>query len=192
MTPLPNDLTELLADASSGDTDAFERIFPLVYEELRQLAAAQLRRERPDHTLGATALVHEAYLRLIGGVDTFAGRAHFFGIAARAMRRILVEHARRRNARKRSQRHQVTLDTGLELAASAPSDEVLAVDESLTRLAARDPRAAQVVECRYFAGFSIEETAEAMGISPATVKRDWLMARAWLFRDLEPGSGATG
>jgi RNA polymerase sigma factor (TIGR02999 family) len=166
-----------------------DRLFPLVYDELRQLAAAQLRSERPDHTLGATALVHEAYLRLLGGVESFANRAHFFGIAARAMRRILVEHARRRNAHKRSQRFQVTLDTDFERAAAAPSDEVLAVDESLSRLAARDPRAAQVVECRYFAGFSIEETADALGISPATVKREWTMARAWLFRDLTDAAG---
>jgi len=190
VTSHPDDLTRLLSDLSSGDADAVERLFPLVYSELRQLAAAQLRGERAEHTLGATALVHEAYLRLIGGVDTFANRAHFFGIAARAMRRILVEHARRRNAAKRGRRFQVTLDTGLDLAAAAPSDEVIAVDESLTRLAARDPRAAQVVECRYFAGFSIEETADALGISPATVKREWTMARAWLFRDLTEAAGA--
>jgi RNA polymerase sigma factor (TIGR02999 family) len=190
VTPHPDDLTRLLSEASSGDADALDQLFPLVYGELRQLAAAQLRRERPDHTLGATALVHEAYLRLLGGVDRFDNRAHFFGIAARAMRRILVEHARRRSARKRSSQFQVTLDTAIEQAAAAPSDEVLAVDESLSRLAARDARAAQVVECRYFAGFSIEETADALGISPATVKREWTMARAWLFRDLAGSAGA--
>lgn len=190
MTPQPDDLTRLLSEASSGDMDALDQLFPLVYGELRQLAAAQLRSERPDHTLGATALVHEAYLRLLGGVGGFDNRAHFFGIAARAMRRILVEHARRRSARKRSHHFQVTLDTAIEHAAAAPSDEVLAVDESLSRLAARDARAAQVVECRYFAGFSIEETADALGISPATVKREWTMARAWLFRDLTGTAGA--
>lgn len=165
-----------------------DRLMPLVYEELRVLAASQLRRERGDHTLGATALVHEAFFRLVDqrSVD-WQGRAHFFGVAAQAMRRILVDHARRRHAAKRGRQHQVTLDTdALADAANdaGATDEVLAVDDALARLATVDPRQAQLVEFRYFAGFSLEETAELLGVSLATAKRDWAFARAWLQREL--------
>ncbi len=165
-----------------------DRLMPLVYEELRVLAASQLRRERGDHTLGATALVHEAFFRLVDqrSVD-WQGRAHFFGVAAQAMRRILVDHARRCHAAKRGRQHQVTLDTdALSDAANdaGATDEVLAVDDALARLATVDPRQAQLVEFRYFAGFSLEETAELLGVSLATAKRDWAFARAWLQREL--------
>jgi RNA polymerase sigma factor (TIGR02999 family) len=155
-----------------------ERLLPLVYDELRRLAASQLRRERPDHTLGATALVHEAYLRLVDQQRvSWQGRAHFFGLAAQAMRR--------RKAAKRGYQHAVTLDDDTPVgAAEPPPDEILAVDEALERLAALDPRQARLVELRYFAGFTIEEAAELLGVSPATAKRDWAMARAWLQREL--------
>ena len=181
----PSDVTRLLADLSGGQTGALERLLPLVYDELKQLAASQLRRERDEHTLGPTALVHEAFFRLVDQRSvSWQGRAHFFGVAAQAMRRILVDHARRRSAAKRGRQHQVTLDSEAAGADEAPADEVLAVDEALERLAAVDPRQAKLVELRYFAGFSIEEAAELLEISPATAKRDWTFARAWLQREL--------
>lgn len=158
---------------------------PLVYDELRGLAAGYLRRERRDHTLGATDLVNEAFLRLVNQhTVSWAGRSHFFGIAAQAMRRVLVDHARRRTAAKRSRQHQVTLDTAVELSGDTSSDEIVAVDEALGRLAAVDERQARLVELRYFAGLSIVEAAEVLGVSAATVKRDWALARAWLQREL--------
>ncbi|MEO8138575.1 MAG: sigma-70 family RNA polymerase sigma factor [Gemmatimonadota bacterium] len=181
----PSDVTRLLADLSGGHTGALERLLPLVYDELKQLAASQLRRERDEHTLGPTALVHEAFFRLVDQRSvSWQGRAHFFGVAAQAMRRILVDHARRRSAAKRGRQHQVTLDSEAAGADEAPADEVLAVDEALERLAAVDPRQAKLVELRYFAGFSIEEAAQLLEISPATAKRDWTFARAWLQREL--------
>ena len=181
-----SDVTTLLAAASSGSPDALSALLPVVYDELKRMAAGQLRLERDDHTLGATALVHEAFLRLTGGTTpTWENRAHFFGIAAQAMRRILVEHARRRNAQKHGAKHQVTLDSQVDLADGAPSEEVVAVDEALNRLAALDARQAKIVELRYFVGLSIEESADVLGISPATVKRDWTLARAWLHRELQ-------
>jgi RNA polymerase sigma factor (TIGR02999 family) len=180
-----SDVTRLLVDLSSGHAGALERLIPLVYDELKLLAASQLRRERGEHTLGPTALVHEAFFRLVDQRSvTWQGKSHFFGVAAQAMRRILVDHARRRTAGKRGRQHQVTLESDAPLASDAASVEVLAVDEALERLAALDPRQAQLVELRYFAGFSIEETAELMELSPATVKRDWAFARAWLQREL--------
>jgi RNA polymerase sigma-70 factor, ECF subfamily len=160
---------------------------PVIYHELKRLAAAQLRRERGDHTLGATALVHEAYLRLVDQhAVNWQGRAHFFGIAAQAMRRILVDHARRRGSEKRAHDRQVTLDSALVGAADADRDEILDVHEALDRLAQFDPRQAKLVELRYFAGFTIEETSELLGISTATASRDWMVARAWLQRELGP------
>lgn len=164
-----------------------ERLLPVVYEELKVLAASYLRRERVDHTLSPTGLVHEAYLKLVDQRSVgWEGRSHFFGIAAQAMRRILVDHARRRIAKKRGRQLQVTLDTAAEPAGAPPDEEVAAVDEALARLAALDPRQARLVELRYFAGLSIEEAAEVLGVSPATVKRDWVLARAWLQRELRP------
>lgn len=187
MTPSESDVTRLLHAASQGHPEALSDLMPLVYDELKRLAASQLRRERDDHTLGATALVHEAFLRLVGDQPpAWAGRSHFFGVASLAMRRILVEHARHRNAKKRSRQHQVTLDSRFELADAAPSEEVVAVDEALERLTALSPRQAKVVELRYFVGLSVEETAAVLDLSPATVKRDWTVARAWLQRELAP------
>ena len=189
MESTPSDVTRLLVELSSGRTGAMDQLMPLVYDELKLLAASQLRRERGEHTLGPTALVHEAFFRLVDQrTVSWQGRSHFFGVAAQAMRRILVDHARRRTAAKRGQQHQVTLESDAAAAGNASSDEVLAVDEALERLAALDPRHAQLVELRYFAGFSIEETAELLEVSPATVKRDWAFARAWLQRELGPQS----
>jgi RNA polymerase sigma factor (TIGR02999 family) len=181
----PAEITRLLGALASGDPEAMDRLLPFVYEELKVLAARYLRHERSDHTLTPTGLVHEAYLKLVDqrSVD-WEGRSHFFGIAAQAMRRILVDHARRRIAKKRGRQHQVTLDTAADLPGPAPEEEVAAVDEALTRLAAIDPRQGRLVELRYFAGLSIEEAAEVLGVSPATVKRDWALARAWLQREL--------
>ena len=178
------DITELLIAAEAGTSDALDRVFPLVYEELRDLAERSFRAERPDHTLQTTALVHEAYLRLVSAPSlTWQNRRHFFGIAAQAMRQILVEHARRRGAEKRGAGRFVTLDDDAAAAPNGAAD-ILGVDEALERLNAVAPRAARVVEMRYFAGLSIEQTAETLGVSAATVKRDWLTARAWLQREL--------
>ncbi len=183
----PSDVTRLLLQLSSGESDAYGHLMPLVYEELRRLAASQLRRERDEHTLGPTALVHEAFLRLVDLHSiSWQGRSHFFGVAAQAMRRILVDHARRRSASKRGGEPPLTLDDESAAAAEAPSEEVLAVDAALETLARLDPRQAKVVELRYFVGFSVEETAEVLGVSPITVKRDWALARAWLQRELTP------
>jgi RNA polymerase sigma-70 factor (ECF subfamily) len=163
-------------------------VAPAVYHELRRLAAAYVRRERPGQSLQATALVHEAYLRLAGAGTPWTDRQHFLGIAARSMRQILVERARARGAQKRwGGMNRVTLtDT---IAAASHEDALLpALDEALSRLDAIDPEQAKIVELRYFAGLSIEETAAALGLSPATVKRRWTMARAWLFRELTGGA----
>ena len=183
----PSDLTELLRAAGAGEPGALDRLVPLIYAELRRMASAELRRERPDHTLSPTALVNEAWLRL-GGDASWQNRSHFFGAAARAMRRILVDHARQRSAIKRSRDLQVTLEPEAIGAPEPPSEEVIAVDEALERLARLDPRQASIVELRYFMGLSIPDTAAALDISPATVKRDWALARAWLHRELGPTS----
>jgi RNA polymerase sigma factor (TIGR02999 family) len=161
---------------------------PAVYNELRRLAAAYMRRERPGQSLQATALVHEAYLRLAGAGTPWTDRQHFLGIAARSMRQILVERARARGAQKRwGGMNRVTLTE--TVAAAAHEDALLpALDEALARLETIDPEQAKIVELRYFAGLSIEETAAALGLSPATVKRRWTMARAWLFRELTSGA----
>src|SRR5688500_9185553 len=163
-----------------------DELLPVVYEELRRLAAAYLRRERPGQTLQPTALVHEAYLRLLKDKPgRWQNRAHFCAIAAHSMRQILIERARARNAQKRGGvRHRVTLDAGL-LAGAGRSIDLIALDEALERLAALDPDQARLVELRCFAGLIVEETAEAMQISPATVKRHWTIASAWLARELE-------
>lgn len=179
-----SDVTELLLASQEGSPGAVDRLLPLVYDELKALAAGYLRAERAEHTLQTTGLVHEAYLRLVDQRrTTWQNRAHFFGIAAQAMRRILVDHARRRRARKRDGGIPVTLDDNLG-GPSNDAEELLAVDAALARLQTLDPRQARLVELRYFAGFTIEETAEALQISPATVKRDWLSAKAWLQREL--------
>ena len=180
-------------DAKPADGVGAEasELFPLVYAELRRIAAREMRRERPGRTLQTTALVHEAYLRLLKDASlSFENRAHFLGIAARAMREILIEHARGRAARKRGGGAvRLTLDD-LAAPVAAPSVDVLALDEALERLARFDERHARVVELRYFGGLSVEETAAAMKLSPATVKRAWTLARAWLFRELKGESAA--
>lgn len=181
------DVTGLLRRWSEGDSDALASLIPMVYDELRRLAAHYLRIERPDHTLQPTALVHEAYLRLVGQTSmAWQNRAHFFGIAARTMRRILVEHARRRNAAKRDG-GALRVGDGIEgFVASAGRDpEILALDEALTRLEGLDSQQAHIVELRFFGGLSVEETAEVAGVSTATVKRKWRTARAWLRQELD-------
>jgi RNA polymerase sigma factor (TIGR02999 family) len=184
----PGDPTQLLNKAAAGDEQAVSKLMPLVYDELRRLAASYLRRERPGQTLQATALVNEAYIRLIGErAHNWQNRTHFLAIAALSMRQILVERARRRHAAKRGgDPERITLDEQLLPAARGGADEVdvLALDAALERLAALDSRQAKVVEMRYFGGLTIEETAAALDISPATVKRHWTLARAWLRREL--------
>jgi RNA polymerase sigma factor (TIGR02999 family) len=184
-SPSPGAITELLQRSRGGDGPAVSELVPLVYGELRRIAARSLRRERPGHTLQATALVHEAYLRLLKDEHlSFQNRAHFLGIAARAMRQILVEHARARDADKREGgRRRITLDEAVAASATREVD-LLALDEALERLAALDDRHARIVELRFFGGLTNEEAAEALGVSVATVKRAWTAARAWLFREL--------
>jgi RNA polymerase sigma-70 factor (ECF subfamily) len=178
-------LTALLHEAAHGPRAAFDRLFPAVYASLRRLAAAALRSERPGHTLSATALAHETYLRLAGIRQVaWQNRAHFFAVAARAMRRVLVNHAISRNALKRGAgARQVDLDE-VALATDDHLDDVLAVHDALERLHRLAPAAARVVECRVFLGMTIEETAAAVNLSPATVKRQWTAARSWLTREL--------
>lgn len=180
-----SEITRALSELSAGDPEALDRLLPVVYENLRAIARRELRRERVDHTLNATALVHEAYLRLVE-LDriTWESRAHFFGAAAQAMRRILISYARMKKAEKRGAgAEHVSLDDAIVLARERP-DRMIALDLALQRLEERDERQARVVECRYFAGMTVEETGAALGISPATVKRDWTLARAWLNREL--------
>ena len=176
-----NDVTQILAAIDQGDHDAFERLLPIVYDELRMLARQQMSRERSDHTLQATALVHEAYLRLLGGQElTWANRRHFFQSATEAMRRILIEHARRKKRQKRGGgRRPIPLDA-VELAVQGHSEDLLALDDAIQRLEEQDARAAEVVRLRFFAGLDIEETAKLLDVSPRTVKREWMFARAWL------------
>jgi RNA polymerase sigma factor (TIGR02999 family) len=175
----------MVDQARQGDAQALAALMPLVYDELRRLAAGHLRRERPGHTLQPTALVHDVYLRLLQDSHlSWQNRAHFFGIAARSMRQLLIERARSRHAAKRGgSRVRVTFEPGL-LAAPEPSLDLEALDDALTRLAAFDAELARVVEVRFFGGLSIEESGEALGLSPATVKRRWTLAKAWLAREL--------
>ena len=184
VAPAHGDVTALLRDWSGGDPRALERLMPLVYGELRKLAASYLRRERSDHTLQPTALVHEAYLRLVDqrGVD-WHNRAHFFGIAARMMRRILVDHARRRQAAKRDGA-AYRISGSRDLVEAERDPDLLALNRALDGLEALDPRQARIIELRFFGGLTVEETAEVVGISTATVKREWQTARAWLAREL--------
>lgn len=187
------DVTQLLMQSSQGDRAAMDQLMPMVYDELRRLARAYLRRERPDHTLQGTALVHEVYLRLIDQRSVkWQNRAHFFAMAAQMIRRILVDHARGQKAAKRgSGAVKITLDDALGLPGQHDLD-LIALDDSLTSLAAIDPDQSRVVELRFFGGLSIEETAEVMQISPATVNREWSSARAWLFREMTRHSAAGG
>lgn len=179
-----DDVTTLLDQADRGDPAALDRLIPLVYGELRALARRHRRRAGGSETVNTTAVVHEAYAKLANGTLGATGRTHFFRIAGRAMRDVLVDHARAQRAQKRGgPGRAASLDTvGPVDAGGLRVDEVVAVDDALERLEAFDPRQARVVECRYFAGMTVEETADALCISPATVKRDWITARAWLHR----------
>ena len=187
-TPPPNDITRLLLDLKAGDGNALGELTPLVYHELRQMASRYLRRESGQHTIRTTDLVHEAYLRLINESDqSWENRAHFFAVAARAMRQFLIASARRRKAAKRGGgRAAVTFEDGA-LLIQEKSEHLLALDEALSELAGFDDRMSRIVELRYFSGLTIEETAEVLGISPATVKRDWTTARAWLYTAMREG-----
>jgi len=180
-----HDVTDLLLSWRQGDAAALDRLIPLVYDELRHVASRRLRGESPGHTLQATALVHEVYLRLVD-VDrmTVTSRAHFLGVAATLMRQILVDHARRQRADKRGGGATLLRLDEVSPAASAPGVDVLALDEALDALSAIDSRQCRVVELRFFAGLKIDEVAEALDVSPATVEREWALAKAWLYRHL--------
>jgi RNA polymerase sigma-70 factor, ECF subfamily len=181
------EVTALLARVTKGDQEAVSKLIPLVYDEMRRLAGHYMRRERPDHTLQATALVHEAYMKMVEQRPAdLQNRAHFFGVAAQVMRHILIDHARGHRREKRGgAKELVPLDDALVFS-EGKSEELLALDEALQRLAKLDPRQAKVIEMRFFGGLTVEETAEALGISTITVKRDWSLGRAWLYGDLEP------
>ena len=178
-------ITQILIAWSRGDQSALDKLIPVVYKELRRMAARYLRRERPDHSLQPTALVHEAYIRLIDQTRVdWQNRAHFFGVAAQMMRRILVDHAKATRRQKRSgDVHKLPLDEAMNLYEEQRPD-LVALDEAMKRLAEIDPRKSQVVELRYFGGLSVEETAEVIGVSRKTVIRDWMMAKTWLHQEI--------
>ncbi|MFO0808942.1 MAG: ECF-type sigma factor [Gemmataceae bacterium] len=175
-------MTRLLEAAALGDRQAAAELLPLVYDELRKLAYARMASERPDHTLNATALVHEAYLRLVGD-QQFEGRGHFFAAAAEAMRRILVENARRKSAEKRGG-GRVQVNLADHQPATRANSDILAVDEVLEQLAAEEPQVAELVKLHFFAGLTLDDAATALGVAPRTAYRNWQFARAWLFRRL--------
>ncbi|MEX2138935.1 MAG: ECF-type sigma factor [Pirellulales bacterium] len=185
-----SDVTRILSAIEQGDPQAAEQLLPRVYAELRKLAAAKLAQERPGQTLQATALVHEAYLRLVEGAQpqSFNTRGHFFAAAAEAMRRILVENARRKKSLKRGgAQERVRLDAGV-LVSETPSDDLLALDEALQKFAKEDAQKAELVKLRYFAGLSVQEAADVLGISRATADRYWAYAKVWLYREVHGGS----
>jgi RNA polymerase sigma-70 factor, ECF subfamily len=190
MDDSPNEyVTQLMVRASGGEQQAAAQLLPMVYDQLKHLAQLRMAGERQDHTLQPTALVHEAYLKLVGGQDVlWENRAQFFFAAAQAMRRILVDHARARGNLKRGGGRKRLPASVIDLSVTEQSDDILALDEALTRLEGISPGVGQVVRLRFFGGLSIEETASALGVSPRTIKRDWTYARAWLSRELgEPG-----
>ena len=181
------DTRDVIRRLADGDEGALDELYPLVYDDLRRVARGHLARERSGHTLDTTALVHESYLRLVGSTSIDAdSRAHFLSIAARAMRRILLDHARRKGARKRGGGMIPVPLTPASAVAVQRSPELLALDEALERLEQLDARQSKVVECRVFGGMTVEETAKILDVSPATVKRDWTLARAWLNRQMRP------
>jgi RNA polymerase sigma factor (TIGR02999 family) len=180
------EVTRLLAQLGGGGPGSLDRLIPILYDELRRIARRQMRGERSEHTLDTTALVHEAYVKLVG-LDrmSWQNRAHFLAVAAQAMRRVLVDHAVGRRAQKRGgARRRVPLEE-VDIRGAQPVETLVALDTALTRLESVDVRLSRVVECRYFGGLSVEETAAALDVSPATVKRDWSVARAWLNRELQ-------
>jgi RNA polymerase sigma-70 factor (ECF subfamily) len=186
--PHTQEVTQLLVKVSEGDQAALNELLPLVYGELRRLADRYLRRERSDHTLQATALVNEAYLRLVDQNVPWQNRAHFFGVAAEMMRRILVDHAREHKAQKRgSGGVKLSLDEAINMSDERATD-LIALDEALNALAEFDPQKSRIVELRFFAGLSIEETAKVLGVGTATVIRQWRMAKAWLYREVSRDS----
>ena len=185
-----SDVTHILQQIENGDAQATEQLLPLVYQELRRLASRKMGQERAAHTLQPTALVHEAFLRLVGGDSSpsWDGRGHFFAAAAEAMRRILIESARRRNTEKRGgDRKRLELTPEVAEIDAEDSETLLALDEALTKLKLEDEGLAKLVELRYFAGLTVDQTADILGTSPRTVKRNWAYARAWLRRQMEEG-----
>jgi RNA polymerase sigma-70 factor (ECF subfamily) len=190
MESSPIDVTALLSELTHGNQDAAEKLVPLVYEELKRLARFYTRRERPDHTLQTTALVHEAYLRLVSQqAANWQSRAHFFGIAAMLMRRILIDHARGRLREKRGGAKEVLPLDGALIFSPERSEELLRLDEALERLATIDPRQSRIVELRFFGGLSVQQTSALLCVSPKTVKRDWAVAKAWLHGELRHRDG---
>src|SRR5262245_57780983 len=190
MTPSPKDVTQLLEEWSKGDQAALDELIPLVYEELHRMAKRHLGRERPGHTLQTSALVNEAYMRLIDQRNVrWQNRAHFLSIAARLMRRILIDHARAHHYAKRGGAAiKVSLGKAIDVS-EARSAELVSLDDAMSALATLDPRKSQVVELRFFGGMSVEETAEVLGVSPVTVMRDWSTAKAWLHREIKGRAG---
>jgi RNA polymerase sigma-70 factor (ECF subfamily) len=185
----PNEITQMLIELTDGNTEVVNRILPHIYDELRRLAGSYLRRERSDHTLQPTALVHEAYMKLIDQKRVqWQNRAHFFGIAAQVMRRILLDHARKHTADKRGgDAEKLPLEEEVLIVSHDKSAELIALDDALEALAAIDSQKAKIVELRYFGGLSIEETAEVIGVSVPTINRQWRMAKAWLYGQLASG-----
>jgi RNA polymerase sigma-70 factor, ECF subfamily len=193
MTDASKDVTRLLEELRGGNEDAVARLVPLLYSELRRMAASYLSRERRDHTLQPTAVVHEAYFRLVDQKNVhWQNRQHFFGVAAQAMRRVLVDHARSHQSLKRGgAQGKVSLESAM-VCATDRSAELVAIDEALGRLVTFDPQQARIIELRFFGGLTVEETAQVLGISPATVKRDWSVAKAWLAREIGKERGSEG
>ena len=184
------DVTRLLHQLRAGDREALERLYPLVYDELRRVARQALARERESHTLQATELVHEAYFKLVGAEVAWQDRSHFLAVAARAVRQLLVDHARKRQAEKRGGgAEHVTLGDA-DAALSVPDEELIALDEALARLDHVEPRLRAVVEYRFFAGLTEREIAEVLGVTERTIQRDWVKARAWLYREIYPAGSA--
>ena len=184
-----NDVTLILTSIEQGDTKAADKLLPLVYEELRRLAAYKMLHERPGQTLQATALVHEAYLRLVGSeARNWNSSTHFFSAAAEAMRRILIDIARKKQRLKRGSGQKKLDLEDAEFAIEAPTDDLIAIDEALTKLASKDKLKADLVKLRYFAGLTLEQTAKILGLSQTTAKRQWTYARAWLYRQITTGS----
>jgi RNA polymerase sigma factor (TIGR02999 family) len=180
-----SDITRILTDIEHGDARASDELLPLVYQELRRMAAYKMASERPGHTLQPTALVHEAWLKLVDSpAQSWQNRAHFFGAAAEAMRRILIECARRKSRQRRGSGAEHLAADEIEIASPAPDHQLLALNEALDRFAALEPQQAELVKLRYFVGLKIEEAAEVLGVSEATAKRWWAYARAWLFHEL--------